>query len=616
MIHFITEQSKVTPLLPIFMSKPAWGIDTETTGLDPFTSKVVLLQIGTNDDQYIIDTRKVSIEPLRPFLESRTIKKIGHNLKFDYKMIKSSFNIEIENLRDTYLAEKLMGVGIKFRGFGLDDVTLERLQVFVDKSLQKSFIGHQGDFTQAQVGYAALDVKDLHALSLHQCQDMERRGLVDVWMLECQVIPAFGDMELGGIKLDVNQWTTLIAENQAKADAIKLQMDEIAKNFFPTDMFGDIYINYGSPKQSLEFLQRMGIKYQSRNPITGEDTEIPLPDTSDKTLRMLKKYPIVNMLQDYRSYLMLINTFGQSFIDAIHPKTGRIHPDFEQLGCETGRISKGHSPVNLLNIPREKKFRQSFVAESNELIETHDYSGCELRILAELSQDPKLCEAFRTGQDVHCYVASVLYNKEVTKKNENAYLRTPAKSLNFGIAYGMKAKSLYERVVAEGFKTTLEEMKGLFRKYNQEFATAIKFLRDNGTLAVKQGYLQNATGRIRNWNIPNPDDVVKYPGGKENPIYQARMAAIENEGGNFLIQSVNADLTKKAMIYIRDYKKQYNVRTELVNQVYDEIVTRTEISESEVFSKIKSQLMIDAGSNWIKSIPVEVDANVCTHWTK
>jgi len=141
----------------------------------------------------------------------------------------------------------------------------------------------------------------------------------------------------------------------------------------------------------------------------------------------------------------------------------------------------------------------------------------------------------------------------------------------------------------------------------------VNFLREQGRLAVRQGYLVNMNGRRRYWNLPDPS---KYPGGVRDWKYKGRMSAIEREGGNMMIQSVNVDITKLGMIKIRDYRKEHNVRTNFVNQVYDEIVTKTHKDDTEEFHPIKMKLMQEAGEKWIKKVPVEVDGQVGPCWTK
>ena len=184
------------------------------------------------------------------------------------------------------------------------------------------------------------------------------------------------------------------------------------------------------------------------------------------------------------------------------------------------------------------------------------------------------------------------------------------------IAYGLGPFSLFERLNALGYPIEYPEARDLFRKYEEVFSVGVDYLRKSGRLALQQGYLANVSGRRRYWLMPKPEDTVKYPNGRDDKAYKGRCAGIEREGGNFLIQSVNADMTKAAMVLIRDYVKKNNIRSKFMNQVYDEIVTRTHKDDSPGFVEVKRKLMIEAASKYLKRIPMEVDGHVGESWTK
>lgn len=616
---YIQTSSELEQIIPELAKTTVWSLDTETTGLDPHQDKVTLCQIGNIREQYVIDARKVNLALLREcFFENQKITKIGHNLKFDYKMLKGSTGIEIENMRDTMLADKILNVGRKKYGYGLDDCLKAWLGVEMDKAQQKSFIGHTGDFSKDQLEYAAKDV--LYPIELYrkQCLSIEADGLRDTLLLECDVMPCFADMELHGVLLDKEKWMSIANKNYALAKEIEEQLKPSAAVYFPLDLFGNVEINWGSPAQVLELLQRMRIKIKEEDFRTGEITESKIMDTNDATLKKVVGYPVVDLIKKWRSAMKRYGTYGQSFVDAIHPKTGRIHPEFDQLGTETGRpTSHKKSPINLLNIPREKEMRHCFIAKDGYIVETDDYSGCELRIWAELSQDPNLLKPLRDGADLHCYAASRLYGVEVTKKNENKHLRTPAKTMNFGIIYGMGPSRLYWKINGDGYPISVQETKDLYKKYtSEEFPDGIRFLRDAGKRAYEQGYLANLNGRRRYWIRPNPDDREKFPLGDKDPAFNTQRVAIELQGGNFLIQSVNADMTKAAMVEIRKLKKTRGIRTDIVNAVYDEIVTMTHKDDSAEFHELKKKIMVDVSKKWVKTVPIEVEGEALPYWTK
>lgn len=613
---YMTETSDVARILPEIMQRNVWGKDFETTGLDPHLDKTILLQIGSRDKQFLIDTRTASLEPLRPWYESKEHRKIAHYAKFEYKMARGSHELETEGLRCTYLTERVIKGGSVYRGFGLEPVLKARLGIEIDKTLQKSFVNHQGPFSQEQLIYGADDVIYLEDLFRHQCKEADEKGLLRTVLLESECLSSFGDMEFDGMYLDVPGWKKIMEDNIQAQAKVREELDEIAKEHLPENLFGQADINYGSSEQVAHLFNKMGIKVPVRDPRTGKDVLEPIKHTDAKTLKRVSHLPVVKLIGKWRSYNVLINTFGQPWLDAIHKRTGRIHPDLDQLGTETGRPAAGDSDVNPLNVPRDNRYRHCFIGGPDEIVESDDYSGCESRILAEISQDPELIGIFQRGEDIHCAVATALYGIVVDKKGPNSKYRTPAKSLNFGIAYGMGPGRLYNELNGQGFPVTFDEAKMLFNKYCLKYNVAVDYLRNCGKIALEQGYLANLNGRRRYWNLPDPNNTEKFPAGYRDPLYQGIMAKIEREGGNFMIQSVNADITKQAMIWIRDYKKTNKIKSSFMNAVYDEIVTRTHKEQSEEFHKVKLGLMKKAAEIWIKKVPMEVDGAVNPYWTK
>lgn len=181
------------------------------------------------------------------------------------------------------------------------------------------------------------------------------------------------------------------------------------------------------------------------------------------------------------------------------------------------------------------------------------------------------------------------------------------------ISYGMGPKKLCEDLNGDGFPLELADAKKLYYKYCDTLHVSVNFLRNSGKLAFEHGYLANINGRRRYWNKPKPED---YPLGYKDEKYQAKKGAIEREGGNFLIQSVNADITKKAMTEIRSYAKKNKVRTNFINAVYDEIVTRTHKDDSPGFHEAKLKIMRKVAEEVVTSVPMLVDGFVGPHWNK
>ena len=429
---FINTQAGVDSLLAPLMSKEAWGFDTETTGLDRHKDKVTMIQIGRPEEGYIIDARGLVIEPLRPFFESKEIKKIGHNLKFEYEMMKTSFGIECEALRCTMLAEQVIQGGRMFRNqMSLEAVLQRRFGVELDKEVRKTFIGHRGPFSPAQLKYGEDDTKYLIPLFQEQVKELTADGLSRVYLIETNCIPAFGDMAVAGMPLDVKRWKEVMDDNIKKQLEVEKKMNELISPFVSPDLFGNTSINYASPPQVLQLMQTMRIKVPVLGP-DGKEVMQLIKKTDKNSLKKVRHIEFVKKLEEWRSYAVRINTFGQPYIDAVNPVTGAIHPDLWQIGTETGRPAAGGSDINPLNVPSDNRYRHCFIGGPDEVVESDDYSGCESRILAHISGDPVLTKIFLDGEDIHCAVASMMYGVPVTKNNENKKLRKPAKALNFG----------------------------------------------------------------------------------------------------------------------------------------------------------------------------------------
>lgn len=622
--ELITNTSRLIDIIPSIVQAGTWGFDTETTGLCPFKNKPVLVQIGNHKVQYLIDARQVSLEPLVEPLNE--IRCVGHNLKFDYMMMKRNHGITIERTLDIYLGEKVLDGGLSDWGFGLDDILKKYRGIIKDVEMQRSFIKHTGPFSNRQLDYAAADVAPLIGIELEMREKMRRLGLgvLNTYLLECACLPCFGDMELHGIRLDTERWIAIAEDHYLRSLVVKDMLDEFAKPFWERDMFGDVSINYASPEQVVKLLKRLKIKAVQTTK-DGDIYEEVITKSDKKTLGKTKDNKVVPLIKEYRKHAKAYTTYGQNFINAIYPETGRIHSSINQIGAATGRITSGEKKwdpdkqVNLLNIPKDKRMRHCFLAtDENHVIETDDYSSAELRIWAHISQDPGLVEIFSRGLDAHCVVASKLYGRGILPGDP---LRNTAKAINFGIIYGASAFNLYDTLNRDGFPIHLSEAKNLFETYCQEYRVGVEYLREAGRFAARNGYLVAVTGRRRNWAIPDPDATKKdgtriFPLGKRDNKYWGVMSGIEREGGNFLCQGVNADITKYAMVLIRRHIIQNKVRSNLMMQVYDEIVTDTHKDDSPDFVLKKRELMRHAAERWVTTVPFEVEGKIGASWTK
>ena len=614
--RYITKWSEAAEFAESIKNKKYFAIDTETTGLDHVRDKVTLVSITDCDrNTAVIDTRNPDIfEPFRDPLEDERIPKVGFNLNFDYRMIKGTFGITMEALIDLYLAELCLTQGLQKGGRDLESVTLKYLKKERDKSLQTSFINHTGEFSEAQLDYAAQDTIDLIDLGIAVTAEIRKHGnLQNVWTLENKCLPAWADISYYGQRLDVDAWRKIMADNEIAMSKYKKELDNWFRPVLDEDVWGNPDINYGSPDQVVHALQRLGIK------VDGEYIE----DTNKKTQKKLLNVPVMQCLNNFRVYETALKTFGQPFIDKIHPDTGMIHPKLNQYGTESGRPTCNQP--NVLNIPREKRYREAFIGGPNRMISTVDYSAAELRILADLSGDKLMVDGFNSGIDFHCFVASMIFNCEVTKKNENSHLRQPTKAINFGIAYGMAPFTLFERINGEGYKITMEETEDMYEKYCSKFSTALTWLRTQGDKATKDFKLQTKTGRLRYWREPEWPKIFaaceeEFGKGYDKRLaykkYNAQIAAIAREAGNMPIQSMNADMTKLSMYKLRKEFKDRKLDAYICGSIYDELVVNTHESCAKEVHELQKQVMVDCANLYLTRVKMEVEGHLATCWTK
>lgn len=418
---FIDRQIQLDRYFDRMMSLPYWVVDTETTGLNHIHDKVMLLQIGNKKEQFVIDTRFVDPSRLKEKFENEKFKKVLQNAIFDYKMMQSSLKITMEGMFDCEIAEKVLTCGLQKAGFGMDSLTKKYLGIKISKDLQKSFIGHppEAPFTENQKNYAALDCVYPDAYWPIQGRMLKQSNLMETCVIECRAIGAFGDSEYYGMLLDKDAWLQNLKEEQEGAAKSREEFVHLVSPFVPKNMFGVPDINPASPEQVLHVFRDIYPKELLLDPDNKDDNDQPKPGTGMRVLKKLadeSEYrEIPSALIKFREHEKKVGTYGYTYTNHIDATTGRFHPSIIQIGTETGRPS-GRKP-NMLNIPRDRRYRTPWIAGPGRKILTNDYGACELRIMASMSGDPVMCKGFNEGLDYHTYTASQFI------KDKSPYLR-------------------------------------------------------------------------------------------------------------------------------------------------------------------------------------------------
>ena len=600
--------------------KKVLGVDTETEGFDFTTKKMIMFQIGDANNQYIIDTRFVSIEPLRDILENRNIIKIFHNAKFDYKFIKKWANITCEGIYDTFLTELVISCG-KSLGYGLKDLCKRYLDVELNKEVRNLFIGLTGQpFTDDQIIYGAKDVEYLCKIKDLQLPTIQKYKLENVVQLENEVVSSFADMEYNGLDLDTERWKELEDLNTDKADSLLTGLDLMIKQdkrlqkfvakyiqadmFTPVEEIRDIDIKWTSPKQVLEVFQVLIPK---------------LDNVNGKAMYKHRfKFPLIDKYVKYKEAMKLCTSYGDAFFKNLKGDN-KIHTSFHQI-LDTGRVSS--SKPNMQQIPADNSFRNCFVASEGWSFVSADYSSQELNVIAFGSKDPVWLKALEEGQDLHSTCAELVYGEQwinaaedgcayINKKEKcncpsHKKLRTNVKTINFGLAYGMGPNKL-----SDTLNISIDASKLLIEKYFEAFPSIKGFLDKLGNFGKRYGYIKtfppyNRKRWFTNW----------YPKIWDNKSSTMELGSIERASKNTPIQGASADMTKRALVLMRGHIKQFDLPVKLVMTVHDQIDTICKNDYIEDWSRLMKQLMEDAALEIVTNGLLKAEVTVSNCWEK
>lgn len=591
--QYITSTEEALRHIEFIERHPIIEVDTETTGLDPFKDRVVLLQIGVHGKAYVFDVRdgRVDAGIFKPLLEGEQNLKLLQNVVFDYKMLKTNFGIELNRVYDLMLAEQLLYLGLHHKS-NLQYLVAKYLHLNMPKDIATSFKNYNQKYQEYQLRYAANDVvvlKDIYNLQLNKLQ---QDSLMRVAQLEFDFAKPLAEMELNGMLLDVPQWQGILDEMVVEHGKLHIQLaDAFNQAEEQNTLFGVSLLNLDSPIQVVKRLNRLGV------PVDGSDV---------KELSKYKKNPIVKLLLDYRKYAKFITTYGEPMIARIHPSTGRLHTSFRQM-VDTGRLSS--SDPNLQNIPKQQKYRSCFIARPGYKLITCDMNSAELRIIANLSKDPLWIKIFNGGHDLHTVSAAGIFGISEEEVIQDKKLddddpskrdyRGKSKPISFGLAYGLSEHGLSLRL---GIST--EEAKKMINNYFKKYPGVHRFLEDSGKNAVLNRYSVSVSGRRRYYALPDPSD----------PSFNKIKGAVERQGKNMRIQSSNADTIKQAMVHAVKRISSYDAR--LLLTVHDEIIIEAREDQVEEVKPIVEQSVKDGFDDFFELVKMKAEADVADYWVK
>ncbi len=623
------------------------GYDTETTGLEIIggKDKLLLMQLGTQEVAYLFDPRKINTEILSRPLESPDILKILHNAKFDYQSTIIGTGIRLDNVFDTMLSYRLLTSGLIEDGQGgfvaagfrdknkkqfpyksLKYLCKKYLGIVLDKDVRRTFSDQRYDkeFTPKQLEYAADDILVMHPLCDILNQELLEQDLIETALLEFQFVASVSEMEINGAYINTKKWKQIIELAGQQAGLFETEISAIIEPLQEQNtLFGASLVNIKSQPQLLDAFHKLGF----------DDIE----STDSKILKKCE-HPLAEHILHYRAYEKLISTYGEKVLRKINKNTNRLHFNLHQLGTHTGRLSS--DKPNIQNIPQDREdeeikisFRDCFEAEEGNVILTADYSQCELRILAEITQDRKFLEIFRNNEDLHIITSQEVFgysdedleiylkvkkkdkpdgdltelfsDEEISIYKKIADYRDKTKTINFGIVYGLSAWSLADR-----FKIPQDEAEEILQKYMSTYSGIKRWLGKNGHESISKRYSKTLIGRKRYYTLPDSDD---------EEAFRRAKGAIRRMGNNAVIQGTNADITKEALIHLQ---KAYNdiEGARILFTVHDEIVSEVPAAQAEEIAKLKAEIMKQAFRRFVKTVPVgagdRVSVSIASHWTK
>ncbi|WP_414931614.1 DNA polymerase I [Vibrio europaeus] len=593
----ILDESSFNAWLEKLKAAEVFAFDTETDSLDYMVANLVGLSFATEEGiaAYVpvahdyLDApaqldREWVLAQLKPILEDDAQAKVGQNLKYDASVL-ARYGIEMKGIKhDTMLASYVYNsVGGKH---DMDSLALRFLQHSCISFEQIAGKGkNQLTFNQIDLDeaspYAAEDADVTLRLHNHLMSNIEQdEKLKGIYQdIEVPLVPVLSRIERTGVLIDDMKLSTQSQEIAQRLDELEQKAFEIAEQEF----------NMNSPKQLQAILfEKMGLPVIKKTP-SGT------PSTNEEVLQELAlDYPLPKLILEYRGLAKLKSTYTDKLPKMINPETGRVHTSYHQAVTATGRLSS--TDPNLQNIPirndEGRRIRQAFIAPHGYKIMAVDYSQIELRIMAHLSGDKALLDAFQQGKDIHSATAAEIMGTTIDQVSTEQ--RRRAKAVNFGLIYGMSAFGLAKQLgIPRG------EAQDYMNKYFERYPGVMQYMEDTRSAAAEQGYVETIFGR--RLHLPE----IKSRNG-------IRRKAAERAAINAPMQGTAADIIKKAMLLVDEWlQTEGDGRVKLLMQVHDELVFEVQESAlAEIESKVQ-QLMESAAQ---LNVPLVAEAGHGDNW--
>jgi len=589
--QFIDSDFAFDLFLKQLLEKKSVCFDTETTSLNPLEAKLVGIAFSWEahkgfyipfpDEQ---EKTQHLIEKLRPFFENENIEKIGQNLKYDIKVL-HKYNLSVEGpLFDTMIAHYLINPDMRHNMNILAETYLNYTPMAIEELIGKKG-KHQKSMRSISLEtiteYAVEDADITYQLAQHFKREMSDANTLNLFnSIEIPLIKVLASMELEGIRLDVDFLKSLSLD-------LNNDIKTLEQNIF--DKAGEVF-NIASPKQlGVILFEKLKLVDKPKKTKTGQYS------TAEDVLSYLAKdHEIIRNILEYRGLAKLKSTYVDALPEQVLQSTGRIHTEYLQTVAATGRLSSINP--NLQNIPirteRGRQVRKAFVPRNEDyILLAADYSQIELRVIAALSEEETMIEAFKNGEDIHASTASRVFNVPLSEVNREQ--RSNAKTVNFGIIYGVSAFGLSNQtdLSRTEAKALIDTYYATYPKLRAYIADQIDFARDNGyvkTISDRRRYLKDINSR--------------------NAVVRG---AAERNAVNAPIQGSAADIIKIAMINIYKNLNKGDFKSKMLLQVHDELVFDVYKPELE---SIKSLIKTEMENAYTMVVPLDVELDIGKNW--
>ena len=580
-------------LIDKLMGVNMFAFDTETTSLDVLDAELVGFSFAMHNAElpaaYYVpvsanrEEAQATVDLFRPVFENEAIEKTGHNIKYDL-MVLGNYGVELKGrLFDTMIAHYLLQPELRHSMDYLAEILLKYKTIHIDE-----LIGAKGK-NQGSMRDVALEKITIYAaedaditLRLRDVleQQIEEKGLRELFYdVEMPLVRVLADMERTGVLIDDFALAQSSSVMTAEMQRIERHIKELS----------GANINISSPKQVGELLfDVLKISEKPKKTKSGQYV------TDEETLEALRsKHPVVSEILEYRGVKKLLGTYIDALPKLINRKTGRVHTSFNQTVTATGRLSS--SNPNLQNIPirdeQGKEIRKAFIASEGRVFMSADYSQVELRLMAHLSQDKNMMDAFNADHDIHAATAANIYKVPIEEVTSD--MRRKAKTANFGIIYGISIFGLSERL-----GVSRAEAKELIDGYFMSFPGVKEYIDSTIENARRDGYVETLLHRRRYL-----------------PDINSRNANVrgyaERNAVNAPIQGTAADIIKIAMVKIADRLKREGLKAEMLLQVHDELNFNVPLDEVDRVKELVREEMEGAIE---LSVPLRVDIGVGANW--